>query len=149
VSHVTSVNIHIKDLEALKQAAKELGLELVKQDHFKWYGTHVGDYPLPQGFTKEDMGKCEYAIRLPGNPHAYEVGVCKRRDGKPGYQLLWDFWSGGYGLQDAIGKDGQKLKQGYAVQVAKKQMQQYQRDGFRMVQYKKPDGTVVMKAMRG
>jgi len=149
MSHVTAVDLHIKDLTALRLAAKELGLELVEQKQFKWYGHHVGDYPLPAGFSKEDMGKCDYALRIPGNKQAYEVGVCKRRDGKPGYTLLWDFWQGGYGLQEAIGKDGQQLKQGYGVQIARKQLTQFQRDGFRMCQYKKPDGTVVMKAVRG
>lgn len=148
MSHVTTMPIQVKDLKALELAAKELGMELVQQSTFRWYGTHVGDYPLPQGFTKEDMGKCEYALRLKGNSRAYEVGVCKRRDGKAGYTLLWDFWAGGHGLQAAVGKDGQKLIQGYAVQVARQELQKFNRDGFRMTQHRKPDGTVVLKAVR-
>ena len=149
MSHVTDLNLHVKDLECLKKSGEELGMELVKVPQFKWFGTHVGDYPLPAGFKKEDMGKCEYALRIKGNPNAYEVGVCKRRDGKEGYALLWDFWAGGKGLQAAIGNDGSKLKQSYAAQVAKKHVLQLGRQGFRMVQYRKPDGTIFVKAVRG
>jgi hypothetical protein len=149
MSHVTDLKLHIKDLTALKRAAKALGMELVKQDHFKWYGTHVGDYPLPQGFKKEDMGKCDYALRIPGKPHAYEVGICKRRDGKPGFVPLYDFFAKGYGLMDVIGASGEKLKSSYAVEVAKTQMAPFQREGFRMQQFKRPDGTLVIKAVKG
>lgn len=149
MSHVTAVALEVKDLDCLKAAAKAIGMELVEKKTFKWYGTHVGDYPLPVGFTKEDMGKCEYALRIPGKPGAYEVGVCKARGDKPGYSLLWDFWGGGYGLQEQIGKQGEKLKQSYAVQVAKKQMQKFARDGYRLQTFQKPDGTQVIKAVRG
>jgi hypothetical protein len=148
MSHVTDLKLVVRDLNALKLAAEALGMELVEQSTFKWYGTHVGDYPLPAGFTKADMGKCDYAMRIKGNPRAYEVGVVKSKTGT-GYQMLWDFWQGGYGLQEAIGKSGEKLKQGYAVQVAKKEMAKFQRDGFRIAQYKRPDGTLVVKAVRG
>jgi hypothetical protein len=143
MSHVTDMKLHIKDLDCLKKAAKALGMDLVKASKFKWFGQHVGDYPLPQGFTKEDMGKCDYVLRIKGNDHAYEVGVCKRRDGKPGYTLLWDFWRGGYGLEAAIGKDGGKLKQNYAVSVAKKQMAE---QGLDISTKVKQDGTIVLTA---
>lgn len=122
MSHVTNMDIEVNDLDALKKAAPFLGMELVQQPTYKWYGTHVGDYPLPEGFTAQDLGKCEYALRVVGNPRAYEVGVVRRKDGKPGYQLLQDFWQGGYGLEQAIGKDGLKLKDEYGAQVALKAM---------------------------
>lgn len=35
--------------------------------------SHVGDYPLPLGFTVKDMGKCHHAVGFPGI--AYEVGI--------------------------------------------------------------------------
>jgi hypothetical protein len=95
------------------------------------------------------MGKCDYAMRVVGKPGAYEVGICKRRDGKPGFVPLYDFFLCGYGLIDAIGKDGEKLKSSYAVEVAKTQVQAFQKQGFRMSQYKQPDGTIVVKATRG
>lgn len=118
MSHVSKIDIKPTDLAALKLAAKRLGGELVEQKTYKWYGTSVGDYPLPEGFTAKDLGKCDFAIKFPDAK--YEVGVVKRKDGKPGYELLWDFWSGGFGLEKAIGKDGNKLKQSYGVEAAKR-----------------------------
>src|ERR1035437_5141802 len=99
MSHVTTIAIEIRDLNVVKEICQELGLEFKEnQKTYKWYGTHVGDYPLPAGFTKADMGKCDYAIRLKGNTQAYEVGVVKSKTGS-GYQMIWDFWAGGQGLQ--------------------------------------------------
>lgn len=149
MSHVTDMKLRVQDLECLKAAGLELGMELVKTPQFKWFGTHVGDYPLPAGFSKEDMGKCEYALRIKGNPQAYEVGVCKARDGKGGYVLLHDFWAGGKGLVAVIGQNGGRLKQAYATQVGRKHVQQLSRQGFRMAQYRQPNGHVIVKAVRG
>ncbi len=141
MSHVADIpEMDIKNLEALGDAAKRLGLELVKgQTTYKWYGRHVGDFPLPAGFKASELGKCEHAIRIPGAKGAYEIGVVKRRDGKPGYQLLWDFWEGGFGLQEKIGETGGLLKQAYAIAAAKKQML---RKGFRATETKNAKGEV-------
>lgn len=128
MSHVVTIDMSILDLESLKDAAAELGLYFVKKPNFRWYMKHVGDFPLPVGFTAEDMGKCEYAIGIPNNKQAYEVGVVKRRDGKPGYTLMFDFWSGGLGLLEAIGGAAGKLKREYAIQVGIKEMR---RKGFK------------------
>lgn len=121
MSHVATIDIHIKDIGCLKKACERLGLVFREnQGTYKWFGRHVGDYPLPEGFSKEDLGKCEHAIGIKGNENAYEVGVVRRRDGKPGYQLTWDFWAGGHGLEKAVGENCNRLKQAYAVNVAKK-----------------------------
>ncbi len=118
MSHVARVAVEVRDLEALKAACKQLGLEWREgQTKYAWYGVSVGDYPLPVGFAKEDLGHCEHAIHVPGAE--YEVGVCRRRDGKPGFELLWDFYSPG-GLTAQLGTNGQKLVQGYAIAVATK-----------------------------
>ncbi len=142
MSHVAQMEIDILDLDALATAAKRLGMELVKnQVKYKWYGHHVGDYPVPEGFTPQDLGMCLHAIRIPGDDKAYEIGVVKRRDGKPGYQLMWDFWKGGFGLMDKIGETGGLLKQAYGVQVAKKQML---RDGYRVTETKDKQGNILL-----
>lgn len=120
MSHVTSIDLHVKDLDILARSVQPLGCELLRDvTTYKWYGRHVGDYPLPTGFTKEDMGKCDHVIRVKGaDARTYEVGVVKRRDGKPGYTLLWDFYAGGYGLQEKVGKDAVNIRKQYAAQVA-------------------------------
>ena len=145
MSHVAKLEIEVKDLDALRKAAETLGLEL-RQDQktYKWWGYSVGDYPLPEGFKEKDLGKCDHALSLKDNPNAYEVGVVKNKDGRPGYTLLWDFYGGGYGLQKAIGKDGNFLKQQYAKEVAKKKIP----FGFKVTE-KVVNNKIVLHAVRG
>jgi hypothetical protein len=119
MSHVSRIELEINDLETLKEACRSLGLEFVAdQKTFKWYGWHMGDYPLPDGFTFEDMGRCDHAVRVPGAD--YEVGVVRKGNG---YVLLWDFWQGG-GLEKVLGKKAGKLKQAYAVQRIRREARQ-------------------------
>ncbi len=134
MSHVATIDLEIKDLECLKKAAKVLGLEFREnQKTYKWFGTHVGDYPLPTGFSKEELGTCDHALSIinpESGSRAYEVGISQRRDGKPGYTLLWDFWAGGYGLKEKIGENGIELKKEYSAQVAEKHLR---KQGFRPI----------------
>ena len=126
MSHIVTESMVIQDLDALQAACSpESGLEFVRgQQTYRWYGRSVGDYPLPAGFTEADLGKCEHAIRVRGNSGAYEIGVVRRRDAEgnvlPGYQLSYDFWNGGYGLEKVAGKNCSTLKQLYALQGIKK-----------------------------
>lgn len=119
MSHVAKIKVQVKSLTALREAAKDCGCELVENVRtYKWFGKHVGDYPLPEGFTKEMLGKCDHVIRVKGaDERCYEVGVVKSKK-HDGFELLFDFWARGYGLQDAVGKDGNKLAQAYSTNVA-------------------------------
>lgn len=132
MSHVATVDVTIEDLAALKLACKELGLEFVEgQKTYRWYGRWMNDYSgqdaaYKHGIEPKDYGKCEHAIRIPGNKNAYEVGVARGNDGK--LHLIWDFFAGGYGLMEAIGDNAGKLRREYALQVGMKEMQ---RKGFR------------------
>ena len=115
MSHVTTISIEIKDLKALKSAAEELGAQWIEnKTTYEWWGHSVGDYPIPAGMTKEDLGKCDHVIRVPGVE--YEIGVVKKADGK--YTLAYDFYGKGQGLLQKFGQGCSKLSQMYAVHAA-------------------------------
>lgn len=145
MSHVVAIDKEINDLDALKRACPDLGLEFREgQKTYKWYDQHVGDYPLPVGFSAEDLGKCEHAIVVTdANHNTYEVGVVRRRDGKPGYTLLFDFWNGGFGLIEKIGKDAGRLLKEYSAEVSIKELK---RMGRSVVKSYNEDGDVVLRA---
>ena len=132
--HVASIKLEVKSLEALKAACQRLGLEFREgQTSFVWFGRFVGDAPLPEGFTQEDMGKCEHAIHCPDAK--YEIGVVFR-DGV--YKLLWDSWGSG-GLEAALGTDCNRLKQAYGVEAAKLEAQ---RQGYSVWETAEENGAV-------
>ena len=140
MSHITEISVEIKDLDSLEAACKEMGLELVRgQARYKWFGRFVGGAPMPAGMTEAEMGRCNHAIRIPGNAQAYEIGVCQQGGN---FVLRWDSWQGGYGMQDIVGKDAGKLSQAYAVQVASKQAR---RQGMSVVQTRLADGRVQLR----
>ena len=89
MSHVTTIDPKEHyEIPALKKMCENQGWAWMEgQQTYKWFGTHVGDYPLPTGFTKEDMGKCDHAIRVPGA--RYEIGVVQK-DEK--WQVIYDFY---------------------------------------------------------
>lgn len=102
MSHVVSIKTELTDLEAIKAVCAELGLELrLNQKTYNWWGSHVGDYPLPEGFTAEDLGHCEHAIGVPGT--TWEIGLAKK-PGMKGYRMLFDFFgSQGQPILEALG----------------------------------------------
>ena len=123
MSHVTVIAVELKDLDALKAVCAALGLEFREnQKTYRWYGQHVGDYPVPFGFAKANLGKCDHAIAVKGNRNAYEVGLVKRGDA---FIPLWDFWQGGYGLREKIGEDGSTLISAYTREVAVRKARQF------------------------
>lgn len=147
MSHVATIEAEITSLADLKAACERIGCELVEnQKTYRWYGRHVGDYPLPQGFKKEDLGHCEHAIRVKGaNAQTYEVGVVKRRDGKAGYTMLWDFYAGGYGLQAAVGAGGEELVKSYAASAA---MRAARKLGYKVAEKRLATGEIQLIASR-
>lgn len=145
MSHVSAITLRIKDLRSLLESAGELGLEQRMKETFNWYGRSVGDYPLPEGYTAEEMGKCLFALGIKGNSSAYEVGVVKSKVHPGEYELLWDFWQGGFGLQEAIGVDGNKLRQKYAEKVTTKQLR---KQGLRITRSVTADGKVVLRGRK-
>jgi hypothetical protein len=124
MSHVIDVKFHIMDVESLQLAVKRMGGKLLRgQRTWRWFERYMNDSAVPEGFMPEDYGKgAEHVIHFPGA--TYEIGVYKRRDGKPGYTLLYDQWQGGHGLERAAGKNLGLLKQAYAVVRAKRALAQ-------------------------
>src|ERR1035437_8068893 len=103
MSHVTVIAVELKDLDALKTVCAALGLEFREnQNTYRWYGRHVGDFPLPEGLAK--------------------VGLVKRGEA---FIPLWDFWQGGYGLRDKIGEGGSTLISAYTKEVAVRKARQF------------------------
>ena len=112
MSHISKIEIEINDLTSLKLACQRLGFEFKEnQKSYVWYGRLVQPekYPMPEGLTQDDLGKCDHAIEVPGAD--YEIGVVKLQ-GK--YLLLCDFWDSK--LKNRIGENGGLLKQAYAIE---------------------------------
>ena len=115
MSHVVATEVELHNVAAIKAACEELGLEFKEgQKTYEWWGFAVGDYPLPTGFTKEDLGKCEHAIGIPGT--TWEVGVCRSKSTE-GYTLMFDFFGKkGQPILAALGGEKQhKFLQSYAI----------------------------------
>lgn len=91
MSHVETVTTKITALDALLAAASDLQGIMRPAQTYRWYGRHVGDYPLPKGITVDDLGKCDFKITFPGIN--YEVGVKLLPEGH--YTLLYDFYGNG------------------------------------------------------
>ena len=97
MSHFTTIKTQIKDIEALRSACKELGINLLKNAKARGYGSEVkhGDY----------------VIQLKG---PYDIAVDQQQDGTFG--LTTDWWDGH--VEKEVGKDYSKLLQLYAVHKA-------------------------------
>jgi hypothetical protein len=98
MSHISKIELEVKDLGVLKQACNRLGLELIRgQTHFKWYGKDAS---------------CDHVIKVPEAD--YEIGVINQ---KGRYDLSCDFYD--RNIEKVIGPQGGLLKQAYAVEKTK------------------------------
>lgn len=132
MSHISKIELEIRDLQSLKDACNNLGFQFMDgQKRYLWYGKWVGNQPLPDGISEEDLGKCDHAIHVPAA--VFEIGVVKKGNG---YILLWDSWVGG-GLQKQIGHDSEILKQSYAVESVKREAR---RKGYRLTEKRMKNG---------
>lgn len=152
MSHVATVNVEIKDLDALALAAARCGLELVLgQTTYRWYGMDAGNMGLTaeqQEFVRLGLtpGVCEHALRV-ADPKArkgygaYEIGVVRHPEtGK--LTLMWDDLCGRLGR--CVRAEGErsgmgKLLQMYAVEAAKRSMA---RQGINCREVSLPNGSI-------
>ncbi|WP_243367348.1 DUF1257 domain-containing protein [Fundidesulfovibrio soli] len=133
MSHVSKIEITINDIVCLKQACQRLGFEFREnQRSYIWYGRLVSPdrYPLPEGITQQDLGKCHHAIHIPNA--SYEIGVVQQGTK---FLLLADFWD--TSLKNAIGDGGGKLKQAYG---AERTIQEARRRNYRVIEKKTASG---------
>lgn len=137
MSHVSIMNLVINSLIALKLTVDRLGWVFMEnQKTYKWYGRFMGDYPLPEGFTAADLGKCDHVIHVPGAK--YEIGVVER-NGQ--IYLLWDFWQDG-GLERIIGPGGARIRQLYPIEEAKLEAE---RRGYSYSEVAQEDGNIELE----
>jgi hypothetical protein len=98
MSHISKIELEVKDLGILGQACNRLGLNLARGIRtFKWYGRDSA---------------CDHIIKVPGAD--YEIGVLNK-NGQ--YELNCDFYDPN--IEKVIGKQGGMLKQVYAIEKAK------------------------------
>lgn len=141
MSHMSKIETEYRDLDAIKMAAKRLGWAFVEgATTYRWYGRFVGDSPMPEGLTQQDLGKCEHKIVVPGAD--YEVGF--RRNAAGNWQAVWDWFQSG-GLHTIMGKDGSVLKQAYGIEKAKMEAR---KKGYSIVEKKLPNGTIQLKCSK-
>lgn len=136
MSHVSSVKAYVTDLKVCAAACEEIGLELVTgATSYRWYGKWVNDYSggaaaVSNGHDPKTFGTCEHKIRVKGaGAHTYEIGLVRRLDGGPGWELLYDNWCGGQGLEAVAGAGLGKLKQTLAQTTS---IQHLQKQGYRV-----------------
>lgn len=111
--------------------------------HYNWFGRHVGDHPLPEGFTAGELGKCEHAISLDGC--GYEVGIVKSKKGV-GFSLLFDFWGTGQKLRETFGAGCEKLTDAINTEVMKAKAR---RAGYSFTTKKLENGGTVITVNAG
>ena len=77
-----------------------------------------------QGFDPKLFGTCLHAIRLKDHKAGdYEIGLVARRDGRPGWELVYDAWGcSGRRLEEKAGKALATLKDEYAAATTIKQL---------------------------
>ena len=98
MSHISKIELEVKDLAVLSQACTRLGLEFIRgQKQFKWYGKDAC---------------CDHVIKVPGAD--YEIGVVKD---KHRYELNCDYYDSR--IEQVIGRQGGLVKQAYAVAKTK------------------------------
>lgn len=110
MSHVVTLDLEIRNLEAVKQTCKKLGwIFKENQKTYQWWGHWVDDSPVPRQLFStqaeyEEMiklspqerrqkmntllGHCDHAIAIPGQQ--FEIGLIKRGQE---YVMIWDWAS--------------------------------------------------------
>jgi hypothetical protein len=122
MSHFTTIQTQIRDLEALRDASVELGLQLLANTQCRGYA----------GVTRP----APYVIKLKG-PYDIAVEPSKENDGS--YGLTTDWWDGHVAKE--VGTGYGRLLQSYGVH---KTMREARTRGLRVNRRQEQDGTVLL-----
>jgi len=110
--HTIGEDGHVRDANGQLVTKGGMHYRTWKDDHS---GRLVGDWPMPTGMTLADVGENAVAIlRVKDKSKVksygtapYEIGLVPHVDKKTGeitYSLAHDFYQGGYGIEDIVGK---------------------------------------------
>lgn len=120
-------------LEAVRRAAKNLGMDVFERETYKWYGRFMGDYALPPGWRPEELGRNAVLVLAPSaetrkklgvGADCYELAIVEDKNNPGCYVPMYDFWAGGHGLEAVIGAPAKDDK-GNVVDVAPTFIQHY------------------------
>ena len=118
MSHFTTIKTQIKDLEALRSAVTELGLQLVPKT-------------TARGFINQTV-KGEFVIRLKG---PYDIAVNRQPDAT--YGLTTDWWDGH--VEREVGSNFGRLLQLYGVH---KTVVEARKKGWSVLRKQQPNGSI-------
>ena len=118
MSHFTTIQTQIKDIETLREACRELGLELLPNAEARGYG------------SARQRG--QFVIRLKG---PYDVALNRQTDGT--YGLSTDWWEGH--VEKEVGSDYGRLLQLYAVH---KTAREARKRGLSLQRTQRTDGSI-------
>ena len=108
MSHFTTIETQIKDIEALRSACQELGLEVLENVEARGYGN--------------SRRKGDFVIRLKG---PYDIALNRAANGT--YELTTDWWNGH--VEKEVGAGFGRLLQVYGVHKATREAK---RRGYRV-----------------
>ena len=144
MSHVTTGELCITNLDYAEIAAKRLGGRLVRGlKTFNWYGVWLDDWrdenraASMMGIDPKTFGQCDHAIVMDDAVSgSYEIGLVKRKDGK-GFDAIYDVWGPGETLEDRFGEGLSSLKTEIGVVTA---MRTYAQLGYQAKDTKNKNG---------
>ncbi len=118
MSHFTTIRTEIKDIESLRAACAEMGLELVANAEARGYSNN--------------RTRAEHVVRLNG---PYDIALNKNKEGS--YALTADWWGGH--VEREVGKNAGRLLQLYGVHKATREAR---RRGYSVQRQVLKDGSI-------
>jgi len=122
MSHFTTIQTQVRDLDALSEACEDLGVELLRGVPCRGYATA--------------RRECARTIRLKG-PYDVAVDPSPGNDGT--FALTTDWWSGH--VASEVGPNFGRLLQAYGV---RKTMREARSRGLRTTRRQEADGSVLL-----